>query len=141
MAQSPPVNRPLLLRVTDSDIWAGERSGTVIIEQAECLFQGLQLQWLSSYGHCHTKDIKTYWLVNWCALPWGKPALQVPPLFSCLEFFCRGVRPHELFPTHLPCLLVMSRFSSGLGSHACETLWVELLKSQRDTGNSLILWL
>lgn len=143
MAQSPPVNRHLLLRVTDSYIWAGWGSGVMTTEQGECLFQGLLLQWLISYSHCHIKDIKTYWLVSWCALPWGKhiySSLHSLVAWSSLQ---RGeaswVFPH---PLAMPVSVVWRQLRFR---QSCWWVFMgrasEITKRHTLTANSLILWL
>lgn len=75
-------------------------------------------------------------------VPWGRSLLLLLALPSCLHFFLR-LKPHGLSPIYLVMSIGTILFSSHLGSHAGQTLWVQLLTVGDTiwTANSLILWL
>lgn len=84
-----------------------------------CMFSGLAI-W--------------YWITNWCVLPWGRLLLPESVLIAYGSLY--RIEAHHLSPIHigklrhcdlwlskLACLL-LSLFSSCLGSHVGEILWM-----------------
>lgn len=72
--------------------------------------------WFHTLLVCVIPELMSWhWMTNWCALPCGEPT---SPSLSV------GPRPHGLSSSRLACLLVSCLFSSLLGGHFGEALWV-----------------
>jgi hypothetical protein len=57
------------------------------------------------------------WITNWCALYWRRIFLLLSTVLSCLQFFCLGLQPHELFFVHISMFISAILVQVMYGSH------------------------